>query len=426
MDLGRWWWACDEVFGQEGVAAEWLRALGGDESAWQWTLRHGLVRATGELAMAYPKLDVEPESFEPYDVVCHNEEADDYVGVCPDDTGNIPLTRAQLAVYALDRSRLCAELAAALSLTPDQAEVAGLRHVWRVGAYEAFEAAEAWAYLSLPMSDADLTDAAVRLVGLHEQPFLILTPTKRWWRAWPDALHRRGRVAALADVVPAPAAHPSTAGAAGAGILHCATSVPALLGHLLPRAKASARLETVATFRKEGSGWIMAFEGDPVPMSHMVGYSYIALLLARPEEAVPAARLLAWESGRPELSRRGKDRGQPMIDGPGWAKVRDAFGDLRKEVAAARASQDPARQEAVRVKLERLADAKAKAQGKGGRGRRVGSDADNARRSVGNALDRAMEKLQHGLPALHRHLDTSIERGSLLCYRPKPPVPWQL
>ncbi len=55
---------------------------------------------------------------------------------------------------------------------------------------------------------------------------------------------------------------------------------------------------------------------------------------------------------------------------------------------------------------------------------KLGDDGDRARKSVSNAIARAIGIIEKQRPALARHLDHSIRMGQFLSYSPEVPVDW--
>src|SRR4051794_32311694 len=112
--LRRFWTSLERIPGQTAVPAVWRQAL-----AEEWAWAHPLLLPTDTLAGRYPKLHPSPASSRHYRVVCHDARTDDYVGVCPDDTGTIPLRAADLRLLAIDRRGLARRVATAMGLVPD-------------------------------------------------------------------------------------------------------------------------------------------------------------------------------------------------------------------------------------------------------------------------------------------------------------------
>lgn len=188
--------AAEATPGLAGVWAYWRAAIGENALPWARTL----LRATGELAPAYPKLGPDPFWTRPYDVTVHDEDADDIVGICPDDRSDrIALTRADLVIYEVDVAALARAVAAALGLVADPGPAERLRRVYRVGAHDLFAPGETGVYLTLSPDPADVGRSFDGLAARHGGRFLLFTGTRAGWAGLPSAVYRRGVVATLAD-----------------------------------------------------------------------------------------------------------------------------------------------------------------------------------------------------------------------------------
>jgi len=121
MKLERFWQTIESIPGLAAVTTEWQDGLG-DE----YDILKRFLRPTGEIAESYPrKNDIS------YRVVCHGP--DDYVGVCPDGGGTVPLEKADLIIYKLRTRSLIENIAKALNIDCQIEEVLALSHTWRVG-----------------------------------------------------------------------------------------------------------------------------------------------------------------------------------------------------------------------------------------------------------------------------------------------------
>ena len=149
--LTHFWRAIENVVGQEAVRAQWRLAMAGD---WEWGGK--LLRPAGRLADVYPQLDLSSECPCGYRVICHDEERDDFVGVCSECGGRLKLTLDELVVYELDLRAVAGQIAAAMELVCDFSEAVGIPHTWRVGVYHPLGDAKVWAYLALAPEPAEL------------------------------------------------------------------------------------------------------------------------------------------------------------------------------------------------------------------------------------------------------------------------------
>jgi hypothetical protein len=170
-----------------------------------WAWAQPLLRETGTLASRYPKLGPHPESSRPYQVVCHRAVADDYVGVCPDETGTIPLRAADLRLHAIDARALARLVAGAMELVADHGDAGAVPNAVRAGIANAMAGdGEEWVYVFTGAHPGELAVTAQALAAHHDYPFVLLTATKSAWRGWPDPLRKRGRLVAMNEVFGAP------------------------------------------------------------------------------------------------------------------------------------------------------------------------------------------------------------------------------
>ncbi len=64
--------------------------------------------------------------------------------------------------------------------------------------------------------------------------------------------------------------------------------------------------------------------------------------------------------------------------------------------------------------------------GLGGRSRRLGDDADRARKAVTMRMRNAVARIGREHPALGRHLDLAVRTGTVCLYEPEQPVTWSV
>src|SRR4051812_24968761 len=116
----------EAIPGQAAVLAQWRRALAED---WAWA--RPLLRATDELAEAYPRFAQPPAADGVYELVWAEEAHDRCVLACPDGGGTVEVRREHLVVHELDLRKLAKRLAAAFGLASDSGVVDGVPHaVW--------------------------------------------------------------------------------------------------------------------------------------------------------------------------------------------------------------------------------------------------------------------------------------------------------
>ena len=172
-----------------------------------------------------------------------------------------------------------------------------------------------------------------------------------------------------------------------------------------------------AMFRREGSMWRLAFAGSEVTMPHLKGLGDVAVLLARPGDAVHCLELAG--------SAVGGDLGE-VVDARAREEYRARAHELQAEIEDARRANDPAREERARDELGEIAEALDAAYGLGGRVRRAGDPAERARTAVAWRIRSALGKLEPEHGQLARHLRNAVRTGTWCVYEPETPVQWQL
>jgi hypothetical protein len=133
-------------------------------------------------------------------------------------------------------------------------------------------------------------------------------------------------------------------------------------------------------------------------------------------------RLLAAGTGV-EIAATGGDE---VLDERARSAYRDRLRDLEDEIAGAEADADLGRAARLRDEREFLLRELAAAVGLGGRTRRLGDDADRARKAVTMRIRDVVNRLETPLPALARHLRAALRTGRECCYDPEQPVQWRV
>jgi hypothetical protein len=185
-------------------------------------------------------------------------------------------------------------------------------------------------------------------------------------------------------------------------------------------AAAPAPIPAEAVFRRDGDVWRIAFEGDAFHLASTRGLVFLAGLLRRPGEDLPALELTS--PGDSALLAQAEP-GMPMIDAAAQRAYRRRVIDLIEEVDEATRWNDPERRERARQELELIEDELSRTTGLGGRTREVGAAAERARVNVTRAIKSAVERIEAHSPHLGAHLRATIRTGTFCSYRPDPRVP---
>lgn len=195
------------------------------------------------------------------------------------------------------------------------------------------------------------------------------------------------------------------------------------------RSRLGRRAGEEAEFRFDGTVWTLRFAGRTVRLPNAKGLRDLHELLARPGVDVPATRLLD-PAGGAELVAARSLGGDPVLDDTARAAYRRRLTELDAEIDGADARGDDER--AARLDAERaalLAELRAAA-GLGGRARRLGDEAERARKTVTARIRDTLRRLDERHPELAGHLRAAVTTGATCGYHPKDPpnaaVVWRL
>ncbi|MET9555384.1 AAA family ATPase [Streptomyces sp. NPDC006645] len=170
-------------------------------------------------------------------------------------------------------------------------------------------------------------------------------------------------------------------------------------------------------FRRDGAVWALAFDGRSVHVPDAKGLRDLHTLLSRPWTDFPAVRLLAPDGGETAVAARAMG-GDPVLDERAKAAYRRRLDQLDQEIDRAGERGDDARAAAYDTERQALLDELRTAAGLGGRTRRLGDEAERARKTVTARIRDTLRKLDALHPELAAHLRKSVTTGSTCAYRP--------
>lgn len=171
-------------------------------------------------------------------------------------------------------------------------------------------------------------------------------------------------------------------------------------------------------FRRDGAVWALAFGGRAVHVPDAKGLRDLHTLLSRPGTDFPAVRLLAPDGGETAVAARALG-GDPVLDERAKAEYRRRLDQLDQEIDRAGERGDDARAAAYDRERQALLDELRTAAGLGGRTRRLGDEAERARKTVTARIRDTLRKLDALHPELAAHLRKSVTTGSTCAYRPE-------
>ncbi|MDP8931255.1 MAG: hypothetical protein M3O70_22465 [Actinomycetota bacterium] len=172
--LPSFWRAIEDTVGTSTDRLEWQELLG-DE----WHVAHHLLRPTGQLAKQIACPSPGGDGC-PRHVVPHRDGT--FSAVCGDSPrrcSTLRLSRADVAILAVDRPKLTRQLAVVFGTRGDVSTQQELRNSYFLGRHMVAAGLGAPVYVSFPGSRDELREAGHTFVHLASGPFVLLTPTGR-------------------------------------------------------------------------------------------------------------------------------------------------------------------------------------------------------------------------------------------------------
>jgi len=178
-------------------------------------------------------------------------------------------------------------------------------------------------------------------------------------------------------------------------------------------------------FRLDGAVWVLRFGGHDVHMPDAKGLRDLHLLLGTPGRDVPAVELLSPEGGAVVVAAR-RMGGDPVLDEEAKAQYKQRLVWLDDEIDRAAARGSSARAAELDRERKALIDELRSATGLGGRSRRLGDEAERARKTVTARIRDTLRRLDESHPELAAHLRATVSTGATCRYDPRPGVTWRV
>lgn len=197
------------------------------------------------------------------------------------------------------------------------------------------------------------------------------------------------------------------------------------VGSTAQRVAAPTRAEPVDEFRWDGAVWSLGFAGRTVHVPDAKGLRDLHFLLNQPGRDVPAVELLDPQGGAVVVAAR-RMGGDPILDEEAKAQYRRRLAQLDEEIDRVTERGDDRR--AIEYDRERqaLLDELRTAAGLAGRSRRLGDEAERARKTVTARIRDTLRKLDEHQPDLGAHLRATVSTGTTCRYQPDQEIDWKL
>ncbi|GAB2710853.1 hypothetical protein GCM10027089_38260 [Nocardia thraciensis] len=196
-------------------------------------------------------------------------------------------------------------------------------------------------------------------------------------------------------------------------------------GHPVPVAVPAENPVPDNVFRRDGAVWTIGFAGRTVHLPDAKGLRDLHLLLSHPEHDIPSLELLG-TPGDPTLRAAGTLGAAPVLDAEAKASYRRRLTTLDAEIDRATAlGADDRAADLDRERAALLAELRGAA-GLAGRTRRLGDEAERARKTVSARVRDTLRRLDREHPELAEHLRAAVSLGVLCRYHPHREVRWAL
>jgi hypothetical protein len=180
-----------------------------------------------------------------------------------------------------------------------------------------------------------------------------------------------------------------------------------------------------ALFQPDGGVWNLAYAGRILHVPDAKGLHDLHHLLFRPGTAIAAVDLLNPAGG--EVVRAARSfGGDPVLDDEAKARYKSRLAELDDEIDRAALRGNTARAEKLDHERNALLTELRAAAGLAGRTRRLGDEAERARKTVTARIRDTLRKLDDQHPELAAHLRESVSTGATCVYQPAKPVSWSL
>jgi hypothetical protein len=176
-------------------------------------------------------------------------------------------------------------------------------------------------------------------------------------------------------------------------------------------------------FRFDGNVWTLSFAGRTVRLPPAKGLRDLHTLLALPGVDVPAVDLLDPEGGEAVRATK-RLGGDPILDEQARSQYRQRLAELDEAIEQATARHEDERAAELDTERQAILDELRSATGLAGRSRRLGDEAERARKTVTARIRDTFRRLDERHPELAEHLRATVSTGANCRYDPSREVAW--
>ena len=203
-------------------------------------------------------------------------------------------------------------------------------------------------------------------------------------------------------------------------------------------------IDAANEFRREGQSWLVVFRGRSTRLKDSTGLTYVARLLAQPEQdfhvmdlasnfgsiAPPIESTTMRRAATNQLAAEGiyltQQPNEPLLDQKAKTAYRQRLIVLDEERQRATEQQNTNLVAVIEREMQELEHALTAASGLGQRPRNFRDDNARTRDRVTKAMKRALQTIAEYHPQLGRHLDQTLRTGWFCSYLPETPTEWKI
>jgi hypothetical protein len=173
-------------------------------------------------------------------------------------------------------------------------------------------------------------------------------------------------------------------------------------------------------FRREQDMWLLSFGGKEVRIHHLVGLGYLAEALRSAGREIEALVLVGNQAENLAVD---VGPGLEIASDEAIRAARKLLKEHRADLAGLKANDWPKRGQ-LEKEIGEIEAYLRQATNIRGRSRKVGGQAEKARKAVGGAISRALKRIHQRHPELAQHLTDSVRAGNTVAYLPKTTIDW--
>lgn len=370
---------------------------------------------TDRLACCYPRFDY----WRDYRIVIHDDGR--IVGINDEDyTDRLKLEKRDIVLYKFDLKRFRDEMCGGLGLKASREDLEKTRWTIPRATWEP-ERGTTFPITLLYANNDFKGQVYERLLTRNVPGEILVTPTRLAWNDEIEQLARQnkvllvplGEIVQMEDdrLVPAPEWN------------EYLNTFRTMLG-LDP--VTGIQTDHANEFKLCGEMWSVRFAGKKLYGQNLLGFRYLNLLFAKPDQPIFAYDLRRLAGGADGQDGENSAKAEETVDRAGLKKIEERYRRLQADLEKAEAENDSLVRREVEAELDQIIEFLRKNKSKHGIRKTNGNEQEKARISISKAVSKAMKVFESRMPELHDHLERSLEIGVVCNYRPDRTVTWNL